>query len=521
MSEITQNKLFQMAQQETIVVPISLENRIDNLLNDLPSQKHFYKMNLRKALVLAAVLIMAFSITATAAVSILQQRMEAMNRDKLEEFFVQIYQSKLPADNYNRAITQEEQARIDSLKTAYAEHGLFPEKELTLIQKADAYNGKNVAYLADTGTFFLPDKEMTDEQLLQIIDFRTKRDYSLQKMNEMIESGEVDFPEEAIASNEPIVTTDEAILQSDAVWNPEQELTIPYTGELSVCDIGAGNNSIFLGGFNSIHQMEIGSSDSEVFYDDFTAETRILEVYQATNDVVYATGWEWVDSGETHLYLWMIDSKGSLIRKIDLKPYCGSDGNGIIGRIAVDTMGNIYLSGQLAEPDNEVLVLDQNGALITKINTENYHTSRLGGLGIGKDGLAYITVMDQDWNMGIASIDVDKGALGTVYPSIVPPETIMLDVVAAGSDTDFVFWGFDGIFTYNLGDEHAINVLPAYEAPCQWEGVLYCALPDGRIVFADSTDYTKVEAPNGGERYLAIPEKTTFYYISTMNREEK
>lgn len=521
MNKKTEKELFIMAKQEKIISPETLNIQIDKILTDLPGQKPMYKINLKKALVLAAVLIMVLSISATAAASLLQQRMETMNKEKLEEFFVQIYTSKIPADNYNRPISGEENLRMATLYTAYTEQNLFPDKEITLINFVSDYKGKNVAYLADTGTFFLPEKELTDEQLLQIIDFRYKRDYSLQKMNEMIETGEMKFPEEALISNEPLEITDEAVLQSEAVWNPEQELIIPYTGKLPMVVIGAGNNSIFLGGFNSIHKMEIGSSDSIPFYEDFTADTRILALCQDKSDVLYATGWEWEESGETHLYLWMLDTDGSLIRKIDLKPYCGSDGSGIVSRIAVDTNGNIFISGQLAEIDNEVLVLNQTGELIAKIDTGDYYTSRLGGLGIGKDGLVYVTIMDKDWNMGIASIDVEKGTLGNIYPNIVPPETIMLDIVAAGSDTDFVFWGFDGIFTYNPGDESAVNVLPAYEAPCQWEGVMYCALPDGRIVFADSTDYTQAESPNGNERLLSIPEKTTFYYMSTLDKEEK
>ena len=69
-----------------------------------------------------------------------------------------------------------------------------------------------------------------------------------------------------------------------------------------------------------------------------------------------------------------------------------------------------------------------------------------------------------------------------------------------------MFWGYDGIFTYNLGEDKALNVLPAYEAPCNWEGVMYCALPDGRIVFADCSQYShegeKIKKRSGEHHFL-------------------
>ena len=48
---------------------------------------------------------------------------------------------------------------------------------------------KGVAFYAARSTFFLPEEEMTEEELLELIDFREKRDYSLAKITEEIEAG--------------------------------------------------------------------------------------------------------------------------------------------------------------------------------------------------------------------------------------------------------------------------------------------------------------------------------------------
>ena len=70
---------------------------------------------------------------------------------------------------------------------------------------------------------------MSDEELLQIIDFYAKREYSLQKMNEMIAAGEADFPKEA-KPTVPDEVTDFSVLDSSVGFQPEQALTIAYTG---------------------------------------------------------------------------------------------------------------------------------------------------------------------------------------------------------------------------------------------------------------------------------------------------
>ena len=115
-------------------------------------------------------------------------------------------------------------------------------------------------------------------------------------------------------------------------------------------------------------------------------------------------------------------------------------------------------------------------------------------------------------SMGIAAVNLEKGVIEDVHLGIVPEGTIMFDIIAPGADTDFVFWGYDGIFTYNIGEESAVNILPAYEAPCTWEGCEYCALPDGRLVFLDCTEY-RMENEQIAHR---IPEKTCFYYKSGL-----
>ena len=99
MADKFEKKLFQLAGREKIIPPETLGDKIEIILTGLPEsgvtvtmgrKKIFsFKMNFRKALVLSAALVMLLSITATAAAGFLRQRMEALNREKMEEYFAQ------------------------------------------------------------------------------------------------------------------------------------------------------------------------------------------------------------------------------------------------------------------------------------------------------------------------------------------------------------------------------------------------------------------------------------------------
>lgn len=529
MKDKFEQDLFDMAKKEKMIVPDTVYERVDDTLVGLPRHKNVFRMNFRKSLVLAAVLVMLFSISVSAAVGAYKQRMEAMNIQEMEEYFANIYTAKIGVDNYNRQYTEAEKLRMKELTVSYEEEGMFPEKSLKMISEAKEYKGSGVAFFGDTATFFFPDKDMSDEELLQIIDFMHKRDYSLAAVNEKIASGEMEFPTAAIdEKTQEIEATDSSILQSDAVWDPAQELTIPYTGNLEAHYMAAGQNCIFLTGWNAIHKMEIGSSDSTLFFDNFDSKTRVTALYQDKSGDITLGLMQRVEGddfdvtmGDEHykMGIWILNSDGEVKKKIDLSQYMDYSVFSIIRKIVVDEQGYIYAKTYM-EDNTFLMIFDKEGNLVTSINSELYYSHPAGGLGIGKDGKVYIQVEERNKSdeggldsrkVGIAAVNVEDSCLEDIYTGIVPGDIIQIDIIAKGSDTDFVFWGYGGIYTYNLGEESAINVLPAYEAPCDWEGVMNCALPDGRIVFGSCSEYRKE-----GDSAYPIPEKICFYYKSGL-----
>lgn len=522
-----EQELLHLAEQEKMIVPETVYRKVDDTLVSLSAGPIRKKMTWKKAVLLAAVLTAMCSVTVTAAVGALQRRMEAMNQKEIADYFVQIYTSKLGADNYNRPMKEEERNRMAQLRVSYEQEAVFPRKTLTMLSSPDAYKGKGVGFYKETSTFFLPEKDMSDEELLQIIDFVHRRDYSLQVMKDKITESETSFLIEEI-------TEDEGKEEKEKTGE-EAVQRIPYTGNLPIRKIAAGQDCIYLTGKNSIHRMEIGSSDSERYFDDFENDTYVNAMYEDKKGNLYLAVNERIEEGgdvekdgiaqgenavngsagvvtiageKYRSALWILNRTKEVVRKIDLSSGQAQayEGIGMVTRLVVDAQGYIYLRGT-GIGDALLLVLDGQGNYVKRITSDLYDCHALGGLGVGRDGRIYTQIQDRD-RMGIASVDLAEGALDEIYMDIVPEGTIMLDLIAPGSDTDFVFWGYDGIFTYDLGAESAVNILPAYEAPCDWEGVMYCALPDGRIVFADAAQYRQE-----GTEMQSIPEQICFYYV--------
>ena len=464
-------------------------------------------MNWKRALILAAALTALCSATVMAAVSAVQQRMEAMNEQEIEDYFVQIYASRLGADHYSRPLTDREQTRMEELRQSYEQSALFPEKALTMISSAEAYNGKGIAFSKDSSTFFLPEQDMSDEELLQIIDFRRRRDYSLQAMKEKIAArgGRISGGRDPAGSR----------FRRQRQRGPGNRHSL-YRGSGDPEDCGGTAGSVSHGK-NAVHRMPAGSGDSELFFDDFDTDTFVSALYEDQKGTVYlALNEQTEDTGGITIAgrpyrpsLWTLNADGAVTEKTDLSalPLDGNDQVSIVRSMVVDEQGYIYV--RAAGVNNALLiVLDSQGNYVKSITSDAYTSHDMGGLCVGRDGRIY-TQIQAGSQMGIATVDLQKGTLDEVYPNIVPEGTIMLDVIAPGADSDLIFWGYDGIFTYHPGDTEADCVLPAYEAPFAWENAPRCALSDGRLVFADCTEYR-----TEGEDVFRIPEHVCFYYLS-------
>lgn len=146
---------------------------------------------LPRAAVIAFACCLALGMTAAAMglTSLYRQRMQEMTEDEVDRYYNIANGGE--ANSHNRNFTLEEEERYAQLETEYQRNGLFPQNEITCLYTGDIYGGEGVAIDPDTRTVYLPDRELTDEELLEIIDFNCKVAYSIyEKNNERILSGD-------------------------------------------------------------------------------------------------------------------------------------------------------------------------------------------------------------------------------------------------------------------------------------------------------------------------------------------
>lgn len=171
------------------------ENMQEEIIMNVRSQMAdgtYRRNNIKRMAMSAAAFMLVFgavSIPSYAAISnLVRARMEAIPRAEVVATADMIQGQQIHADQFSREYTKEERSRMNVLRQEY-ENGMFPENTLTLVEnESQVPDGNTLIYAKDTGCFYLPDRELTDEELLQILDFNAARDYALEQSPEVQKS---------------------------------------------------------------------------------------------------------------------------------------------------------------------------------------------------------------------------------------------------------------------------------------------------------------------------------------------
>lgn len=110
--------------------------------------------------------------------SFVAARMERIPEAELKDIVRIVYERETEADSFSREFSDSENARYKVLLQAYGD-GMFPERTIRLVERVEEMPEGILYYVIQTGYFNLPEREMTDEELLQIIDFNKGRNYAL------------------------------------------------------------------------------------------------------------------------------------------------------------------------------------------------------------------------------------------------------------------------------------------------------------------------------------------------------
>ncbi|MDE5867162.1 MAG: hypothetical protein K2H31_11275, partial [Lachnospiraceae bacterium] len=157
------------------------EEIIMNIQNRMEKRTHKSE-NWKKAAIGAAAFIIiagAVSVPVQAFVSnIVKARMENIPIEEVQGISDMLRELDTEADGFSREYSDEEIERKKELWQAYKD-GKFPENDILQVDNEEDAPEGTVCYIKSTGVFNLPAHEMTDEELLEIIDFQHKMSYAV------------------------------------------------------------------------------------------------------------------------------------------------------------------------------------------------------------------------------------------------------------------------------------------------------------------------------------------------------
>ena len=110
--------------------------------------------------------------------SVVQERMENVPEEEMKDLNDMVQSQQVLADGFSREYTDKERERIRELWKDY-ENGNFPEKVIAQVDSAEDVPEGTLCYIRATGVFNLPAQEMSDEEMLEIIDLQHKMRYAV------------------------------------------------------------------------------------------------------------------------------------------------------------------------------------------------------------------------------------------------------------------------------------------------------------------------------------------------------
>lgn len=168
---------------ENIEIPYDMKR---DLYRDCKRGKRAADLRLRYAGPLTALIIVtaigATGICAKAGYDTWIKRMETMPETEKTELFEEIKSDEsITLDGaWSRALTSVESIKIADLERKYYNSDVFPEGEVQRLEKLSDWDGKSLCFIEEDQLLHLPEGEMTEEQMLEFIDYNAKKDYLIE-----------------------------------------------------------------------------------------------------------------------------------------------------------------------------------------------------------------------------------------------------------------------------------------------------------------------------------------------------
>lgn len=193
-------EMRRLAKQSKCPTSKNYEIKINNLLEDLRKEANvqttgkavrqpIFKLGIA-ACALTVICLVSVPVTAQ-IIDYVKQRMLSMSDKEFEEIAESNDEHNMTREHdteaitYSREMTQQEEKRYSELRNKYENEGIFPEGKLQIVDKLeDSENIDSLVYETYNKKLFLPENELSDEELLEIIDYYHKSDYVVQNSDE-------------------------------------------------------------------------------------------------------------------------------------------------------------------------------------------------------------------------------------------------------------------------------------------------------------------------------------------------
>ena len=114
-----------------------------------------------------------------------------MSDAEIDELYARL--SSAPVDVWgrdSRDLTAEEQIRYEKWTEKYEGENVYTDTPLTVITYPEEYDGQGLAYCIADAQFYYPERALTDEEMLQLIDLEHKNLYIYERIQREIDRGE-------------------------------------------------------------------------------------------------------------------------------------------------------------------------------------------------------------------------------------------------------------------------------------------------------------------------------------------
>lgn len=285
-------KLSSAMTKEKYCLPTSYQERVKQTLENLPERplkRRTVNWRYPRRAVTLAALCAVLAITSISANSILEEYLNQMDSEDRQKYVDTVKtQEEIQVDSYTRELTDAEREKMNELYSTYMK-GTFPEEVIPICETMEEAELISYCFIVENSTFKLPETELTDEQLLQMIDFRQKREYSLKKANE----------EQDLSTEEPVNI---CVTEQEAVESARELIEGFYQVDTSDYEVISGMNGQY---YNFMFQkgndiyctlvnpengqaiyVDLNISEDRVFKDCLLDEEFLAEVYEITRNTL-------------------------------------------------------------------------------------------------------------------------------------------------------------------------------------------------------------------------------------------